>query len=189
MQGDEIVIVSDLVEGVPLHDHVLGNVRLPLLEATGILKQVASGLAGALARGVVHGNLKAHNVLVTELREVRLTDFGQGQGDAGTMTHYVAPERARQGATPPGDLYACGVLWYFMLAGVPPFAGVSPEEVRAARAASRAIPLSRRVAGLPAGADALFTRLTQREPARRTPGTAALMADLDLLENGELERS
>lgn len=185
MHGDEIVIVSDLVEGVPLQDHVLGNERLPLDEAIAVLKQVAAGIAGALARGIVHGNLKAHNVLVTELREVRLTDFGLGQGETGAMIHYVAPERSRHGATPPGDLYACGMLWYFMLAGSPPFAGASPDEIRAARNSGQAPPLSRRVPGLPTGADAIFSKLTYKEPTLRYRNPAALMADLDLLENGD----
>jgi len=189
IHGEEIVVVTDLVEGVPLHDHVLGNVRLPVEEAVAILKQVAAAVAGALARGIVHGNLQAHNVLVTELREVRVTDFGLGQGEAGEMIHYGAPERSRHGATPPGDLYACGILWYFMLAGAPPFAGASPEEIRAARASGRAQPLSRRVPGLPPGADAIFTKLTYREPTLRYRNPAALMADLDLLENGELTQA
>lgn len=185
MHGDEIVIVSDFVEALPLHDHVLGNVRLTVEEAAAILKQVAAGLAGALARGIVHGNLKAHNVLVTELREVRLTDFGLGQGDSGTMAHYLAPERGRHGATPPGDLYACGVLWYFMLSGTHPFTGASPEEIRAARSSGQAQRLARRVPGLPAGADAIFTKLAYKEPTLRYRNSAALMSDLDLLENGE----
>jgi predicted Zn-ribbon and HTH transcriptional regulator len=186
VHGDDIVIVSDLVEGVPLHDHVLGNVRLPLEDAIAILKQVAAGLSGALSRGIVHGDLKSHNVLVTETREVRLTDFGMGHGESGEMIHYAAPERARHGATPPGDLYACGVLWYFMLAGAPPHAGASPDEIRAARASVAATPLSRLVPSLPPGADAVFTKLTWKEPTLRYRTPAALLSDLDLLESGQL---
>ena len=131
---------------------------------------------------------------VSELTEPPVSDecrcpacgstFRLGQGETGTMIHYVAPERSRHGATPPGDLYACGMLWYFMLAGTPPFAGASPEEIRAARNSGQALPLSRRVPGLPAGADAIYSKLTYKEPTLRYRNPAALMADLDLLENG-----
>lgn len=184
MHGDEIVIVTDFVEAVPLHDHVLGNVRLPVDEATALLKQVAAGLSGALVRGIVHGNLKSHNVLVNEMREVRLTDFGLGLGESGEMIHYAAPERVRHGATPPGDLFACGVLWYFMLAGTSPYPGSTPEEIRAARTLGLPIPLSQRVPGLAPGADAVFTKLTYKEPTLRYRSSAALIADLDQIENG-----
>lgn len=184
LHGDEIVIASDFVDAVPLHDHVLGNVRLPIEEAVAILKQVAAGLSGAAGRGIVHGNLKAHNVLVNEMREVRLTDFGLALGESGEFVHYAAPERSRHGATPPGDLYACGVLWYFMLAGAPPFSGTSPEEIRAARVSTLPTPLEARVPDLPSGAAAVFTKLTYKEPTLRYRSPAALIADLDQLENG-----
>ncbi|HXX92233.1 MAG TPA: serine/threonine-protein kinase [Planctomycetota bacterium] len=189
VHGEEIIIVTDLVEGISLHDHVLGNVRLPLDEAIPILKQVAAGLSGALGRGIVHGNLKPPNVLVTEMREIRLTDFGLAQGDSGEMIHYAAPERSRHGATPPGDLYACGILWYFMLSGAPPHAGGSPDEIRLARASFTAAPLSSRVGELPPGVDAIFAKLTYKEPTLRYRTPAALIADLDLLELGKVTQA
>jgi hypothetical protein len=186
---DEIIIVSDLVEGVSLHDHVLGNVRLPLEDAVPILKQVAAALSGALSRGIVHGNLKSRNVLVTETREVRLTDFGMAQGESGEMIHYAAPERARHAATPPGDLYACGILWYFMLTGAPPHAGATPEEIRAARATVAAPAISTRAPGLPRGVDAVYTKLTYKEPTLRYRTPSALISDLDLLDSGQVPQA
>lgn len=188
LHGDEIIIVSDFVEGLPLHDHVVGNVRLPLEEAIGILKQVAAGLGGAAARGIVHGNLKAHNVILNELREVRLTDFGLALGESGELVHYASPERSRHGATPPGDLYACGILFYFMLAGAPPHSG-SPEEIRNARVSTLPVPLSRRVPELPSAVDAIFSKLTYKEPTLRYRTGAALLADLDHLENGHVTQA
>jgi hypothetical protein len=189
LHGEEIVIVSEFVDGVPLHDHVLGNVRLPLEEAVAILKQVAAALGGAAARGITHGNLKAHNVLVNDLREARLTDFGLALGESGEFSHYAAPERSRHGSTPPGDLYACGVLWYFMLAGSPPFSGASPEDLQATRGLTLPVPLESRVPDLPSGAGAIYSKLTYKEPTLRYRSPAALIADLDHLENGQLTQA
>jgi serine/threonine-protein kinase len=189
LHGEEIVIASDWIEGVPLHDHVVGNVRLPLEEAIAILKQVSAGLAAAQARGITHGNLKAHNVLVNDLREARLTDFGLALADSGEFSHYAAPERSRHGPTPPGDLYACGVLWYFMLAGVPPFSGASAEDLRMARTSTLPVPLENRVPELPSGAGAIYSKLTYKEPTLRYRSAAALISDLDHLENGHLTQA
>ena len=82
-------------------------------------------------RALVHGNLTPENVLISELREVRLTDLGLARELAGLSTqeiqelgrtlYYLAPERWSHRAAPPGDLYACGALWYFMLTGLEPF--------------------------------------------------------------------
>src|SRR6185295_1816529 len=101
-------ILSEFVDGVPLYDHVVGNVRLLLEDAIPLLKQIAAALGAAHACGLAHGNLKARNVIVTESREVKVTDFGQGppRGEpASADLHlYLAPEMLRQGPSTAADL-------------------------------------------------------------------------------------
>jgi hypothetical protein len=196
LQGDLVWIARELVDGLPLHDHVLGSLRLPVEEAIATLKQTAAALGAAHGRGIVHGNLKAHNVLVTETREVKVTDFGLASIEDASLARVTAPERRRHAATPPSDLYGAGILWYFMLSGQWPFEGASPEAIRDLHHQARPEPLSRFVADLPPGAEAIFTKLTFREPSLRYRHAAALMEDLDRLENGrptlaqkELDRS
>jgi len=186
---DAACIVSEFAEGIPLYDHVIGSVRLAPEDAIPILKQISAGLGSAHARGVAHGNLKARNIIIRDSRELKITDFGLAPVRAGTASAdlqlYLAPERQRSEPTPAADLYACGVLWYFMLTGGQPFAAPTVEEIRRRHQEGRPLPLSARVPDLPRGFDAVFSKLTFREPLFRYPTAADLLADLDRLENGE----
>jgi serine/threonine-protein kinase len=182
-------IVNEFVEGVPLYDHVVGNVRLAPEDAIPILKQIAAGLGCAHARGVAHGNLKARNVIIQESRELKITDFGLAPSRpelySADLQLYLASERQRGEPTPAADLYACGVLWYFMLTGGQPYAAPTAAEIRRRHLEARPVPLSARVPGLGRGFDAVFTKLTFREPLLRYKGAADLLEDLDRLENGD----
>lgn len=183
-------IISEFVEGIPLYDHVVGSVRLALEDAIPILKQVAAALGTAHARGLAHGNLKARNILVLESREVKITDAGlaptRPELYSADLHLYLAPERSRSAPSPSADLYACGVLWYFMLSGGQPFAAPTVPEIRRRHEEGRPVPLSTRVPGLPKGVDAVFTKLTFRDPLLRYKNAAALLADLDRLDNGDV---
>jgi len=183
-------ILSEFVGGIPLYDHVVGNLRLPLEDAIPILKQIAVGLGSAHARGLPHGNLKARNVIVLESREVKLTDFGLappcGEPCSADLQLYLAPERHREQPSPASDFYACGVLWYFLLTGSQPFAASGVAEIRRRHEAGPPAPIRSRVPELPRGVDAVFTKLTFREPRLRYASAADLVNDLDRLENGEI---
>lgn len=183
-------ILSEFVEGIPLYDHVMGNLRLALEDAIPLLKQVGAALGAGHALGIPHGNLKARNVIVTESREVKVTDFGLAPERTGAVSAdlqlYLPPERIRDGPSPAGDLYACGVLWYFMLTGAQPFAGPTLRDIRRRQSESRAVPLQSRVPELPFGCEAIFIKLTFKEPLLRYRSAAAMLEDLDRLENGEL---
>jgi hypothetical protein len=183
-------IVSEFVDGIPLYDHVVGNVRLTLEDAVPILKQIAAALGSAHARGLAHGNLKARNVLVLESREVKLTDFGlapaRNEPCSADLQLYLAPERQREEPSPAADFYACGVLWYFLLTGSQPYTGSTVAEIRRNHEEGRPAPISARVPDLPRGVDAVFTKLTFREPMLRYSSAADLIEDLDRLENGDI---
>ncbi len=182
-------IVSEFVDGIPLYDHVVGNVRLALEDAIPILKQIVAALGSAHARGLAHGNLKARNVLVLESREVKLTDFGlapsRNEACSADLQLYLAPERLREEPSPAADFYACGVLWYFLLTGSQPFAATGVAEIRRKHEEGLPTPIRARVPELPRGVDAVFTKLTFREPMLRYSSSAELLEDLDRLENGE----
>jgi serine/threonine protein kinase len=180
-------IATEFVHGIPLLDHVLGSIRLPAEEALLVLKQVAAALSAAHARGIVHGGLRPQNVFVTETREVKVVDFALPRPGTAPpeLLPWAAPELDAHPPGPSSDLYSCGVLGYFMLAGRLPFESGSPDELRRLRA-TRPVPLlAGRVPELPAGTDSVLQKLMQREPAMRYRHAAALAADLDRLENGQ----
>ncbi len=108
--GHGLYVASEHVEGIPLLDHVVGSMRLSRPEAARILGQTAAALEALHAAGLAHGNLKPQNVLLTERRQVKLTDAGLGPDGSG----------------PAEDLLACRALWRFMLTGNPRKGGVPP---------------------------------------------------------------
>jgi serine/threonine-protein kinase len=133
-------IVCELVDGQDLHERIAVEGRLPIAEALAVAVQVASALAYAHERGVIHRDVKPHNVLLTADGHAKLTDFGIARvDDAPALTNpgrvlgtgdYVAPEQA-QGHPLDGraDIYALGALFYHCLTGVPPYRGGSFIEI------------------------------------------------------------
>ena len=133
-------IVCELVNGRDLHERIALEGRLPIAEALAIAVQVASALAYAHERGVIHRDVKPHNVLLTADGHAKLTDFGIARvDDAPALTQagrvlgtgdYVAPEQA-QGHPLDGraDIYALGALLFHCLTGGPPYRGASFVEI------------------------------------------------------------
>ena len=133
-------IVCELVDGRDLHERISLEGSLPVAEALAIAVQVAAALAYAHQRGVIHRDVKPHNVLLTADGHAKLTDFGIARvDDAPALTNpgrvlgtgdYVAPEQA-QGHPLDGraDIYALGALLYHCLTGGPPYRGSSFVEI------------------------------------------------------------
>ncbi len=183
--GPAVYIASEFAHSVSLRDHVTGTMRLGLGEAIAILKQVAAALAEAHHWRLLHGNLKAENVLVTEAREVSVTDFGLAPPlfQVGVrLARVMAPEAWQGPSEPASDLYSCGILWFHMLTGEWPFDGQTVEEVRDLHLNKPAPLLCRRVPGLPPAAEKLLSRLTSKVPALRHAGAPDLIRELDVLE-------
>ena len=191
--------VMPFVEGESLGARIARAGALPVREAVSILKDVARALAYAHERGVVHRDIKPHNVLLAA-GAATVTDFGVAKalssarrsgGERGlTLTDpgtslgtplYMAPEQAA--ADPDidhrADIYAFGVTSYEMLSGEPPFAGLAPRALLAARMTEDAPPLETLRPDVPASLAALVMRCLAREPNDRPQSAAELLAALD----------
>ncbi|HET7610796.1 MAG TPA: bifunctional serine/threonine-protein kinase/formylglycine-generating enzyme family protein [Rhodanobacteraceae bacterium] len=106
------------------------NLRLKPLKVAGLLRALLDALGHAHRRGIVHGGIKASNVLMDQRGHVRLADFGIARCAAelglrhSSAAAYLSPEQAR--GEPPGqrsDLYSIGILAFELLTGAPPFQG------------------------------------------------------------------
>ena len=148
------MIVMEYVAGRPLSEFLMQD-PLAWQQAAGLCRQVALGMAAAHAQGVVHGDLKPANILVTPDGTVKVVDFGmarrstssaQGEktvlwdpGPAGGISGtpaYMAPEQARgEPATPASDVFSLGVMLYELVTG------------RRARAEGNLLELLRRIEG------------------------------------------
>jgi serine/threonine-protein kinase len=128
-------IVMEYVKGKLLRD-LMHEKKLSTAEAIGFAKGVLTALEYSHKAGIIHRDIKASNIMVTEEGQVKVMDFGIARAisdSSATQAHtsgivgtaqYFSPEQARGEAVDARtDLYSTGVLLYEMLAGRPPFKG------------------------------------------------------------------
>ncbi|WP_025745985.1 protein kinase domain-containing protein [Kallotenue papyrolyticum] len=172
-------IAMEYIAGRSLHDVLQERGRLPLPLATAILAPIAEALDFAHGHGMIHRDVKPHNILLDIDGRVLLTDFGiaidpAADGERLTRTgmfmgtpEYIAPELAQgQPLTGKSDLYALGVVLFEMLAGRPPFQGNTAQLIMAHL--TQAPPAITGIdPALPPELDQLFARLLAKDPAQR----------------------
>ena len=131
-EDGELIVAMRLVEGGDLRQLIRREGQLATARAIGLLGQVADALDAAHAAGIVHRDVKPHNILV-EGDRAYLSDFGlakaiEGTGDGSSASivgtvEYMAPEQWRgEKAGPAADIYSLGCVLYEALTGIAPFA-------------------------------------------------------------------
>jgi eukaryotic-like serine/threonine-protein kinase len=131
-------IAMEFCEGSTLRDVITRNAPLDLRRAIDITRKILVAARFAHRRGVIHRDLKPHNVIVHSdggADDVKVTDFGIARAGASEITevgaimgtaHYLSPEQAQgRPVTAASDLYSVGVVLFEMLTGRPPFEGDS----------------------------------------------------------------
>src|SRR5207249_5830615 len=190
-------IAMQFVDGKNVRQLVSGR-PLDLRSALSITIQVADALAAAHARGIIHRDIKAGNVMVTPHGQVKILDFGLAKlldGEAaggihhtdltevgipyGTAT-YAAPEQARGDRVDArADIFSTGVLLYEMLTGTWPFRGKSPVDVRHAVMHDQPKPLTEARPGpTPARLQRILDKSMAKEPRDRYQRIDELREDL-----------
>jgi len=133
-------LVMEDIEGDNLKDLINERGHLDVVEALNIAKQISAALVVAHRNNIIHCDIKPHNILITDDKQVKVTDFGIARAvTSTTMTitdtivgsaHYFSPEQARGGEIKArSDLYSLGIVLYEMLTGEVPFRGDSPISV------------------------------------------------------------
>ena len=182
-------IVMELIEGISLKQYMEKKGVLNWKETLHFATQIAKALEHAHSKGLVHRDIKPHNVMVLKNGSVRVTDFGIARvtSKASTVTkealgsvHYISPEQARGGRVDcRSDLYSLGVVMYEMITGRPPFDGDSPVTVALQHIAGGATKPSVLNPNVPAGLEQIILKAMAHEPKDRYANVAALLADLD----------
>ncbi len=130
-------IVMELVEGITLKEYIEKNPKMNWRDALKFSMQIASALESAHRNGIIHRDIKPHNIIISNDGNCKVTDFGiacitnlnetrkMDEGILGSV-HYISPEQAK-GSVPDerSDIYSLGVTMYEMLTGVLPFDGDS----------------------------------------------------------------
>lgn len=132
-------IVMELIDGISLKQYMEKKGILNWKETLHFSMQIAKGLEHAHSRGIVHRDIKPHNIMVLKNGSVKVMDFGIARvmNKSNTLTkealgsvHYISPEQAKGGHTDNrSDLYSLGVVMYEMMAGRPPYDGESAVSV------------------------------------------------------------
>src|SRR5713101_4247585 len=192
-------IAMQFVDGKNVRQLVSGR-PLDLRSALSITIQVADALAAAHARGIVHRDIKAGNVMVTPAGQAKILDFGlaklmdsEGAGPGGihhtdltevgipygTAT-YAAPEQARgERVDARADIFSTGVLLYEMLTGTWPFQGTTSVDVRHAVLHEEPQPLDEvRPDAVPPRLQVIIDRTLQKDPKDRYQKVSELRDDL-----------
>lgn len=159
-------LVMEYVAGKTLEDH-LDSSPLPLPRACAWAADLAGALTLAHRAGIIHGDVKPGNILVTEEYKVKLGDFGiarfssqsSGSGDLRGTPAYLAPEQIQgQPQDPRSDQFALGIVLYEMVSGVKPFDGSSLGAVCAQILNAEPLPPSRHNLAVPKALDRIIAR-------------------------------
>ena len=183
------------VPGGNLKDRVRAGGPLGAEAAVGMALQVADALGFAHKRGVIHRDVKPHNILLTEAGHVKVADFGIARAANATTTSrtgpimgtagYLSPEQATGGLVGPhSDLYSLGVVLFEALTGELLYRAEDPVALAMQHVNER--PRSPREVNpeVPEPLDALTLKLLAKDPEDRYPSATALANDLERIRTG-----
>jgi eukaryotic-like serine/threonine-protein kinase len=187
-------IVMELVEGTDLRRYLRSRGMLAVDRAITIAHDVALGLGAAHRRGVVHRNVKPHNVLVGRDDTIKLTGFGIASfykdinaerlitGMTLGTVEYYAPEQAQgEIVSPTADVYALGIVMYGMLTGRTPFDGDTPVAVAMQHIHDAPIPPSQFNPNIPPSLEEIILRCLEKVPEMRYRDGSQLAHALEML--------
>jgi HAMP domain-containing protein len=194
-ESDGVPFISmEYLEGVTLKDLVRRRGALPLGVALGFAKQMCHGLEAAHSRGVVHRDIKPHNMLIIpESGELKIMDFGISRvsnvgGDAAGLTvagmvmgtpHYMSPEQGQgQTAGFPSDIYSLGVVLFETLTGKLPFGGETTTQIVIAHIQQQPPRPRSLKPDLPPDLEVAVLRCLEKDPSRRFQGVGELLRAL-----------
>jgi serine/threonine-protein kinase len=203
-EKDDVLLIMELVAGSTLRDQL--GAPMPLDRFFPIALQCVDALGAAHAKGILHGDVKPENIMLTTAGQVKLLDFGVARrlpgsdpawATATTQTLserrvmagtpvYMAPEVLR-GESPDAraDIFALGIVFYEMLSGKHPFRGstvtVTTAEILNEREAGV---LDRPPVKIPRKLAAVVAHALRKDPTRRYADTNELRRDLELVRQG-----
>lgn len=182
-------IVMELIDGVSLKQYMQVKGILNWKETLHFAGQIATGLEHAHSRGIVHRDIKPHNVMVLKNGSVKVMDFGIAQvmNKSSTLTkealgsvHYISPEQAKGSYTDSrSDIYSLGVVMYEMMTGRPPYDGESPVSVAIQHINGGAPMPTTLNPNIPAGMEQIIMKAMALDPRDRYSSATELLADLE----------
>jgi serine/threonine-protein kinase len=187
-------IAMEYLDGRSLKEIVIARGPLPIADAIEATRQVLTALRFAHRKGVVHRDIKPHNVMADADGRLKVTDFGIARAGVSQMTEagsiigtaqYLSPEQARGAAVDQrSDLYSIGVVLYEMLTGQVPFTGESPVEIAMKHLSDTPRPPSLLRPEIPPDLDMVVLRALAKNPEDRFQTAEEMDAELERVAAG-----
>jgi eukaryotic-like serine/threonine-protein kinase len=187
-------IAMEYLDGRSLKELVVARGPLPIADTIAFTRQVLGALRFAHRKGVVHRDIKPHNVMADADGRLKVTDFGIARAGASQMTEagsiigtaqYLSPEQARGAAVDQrSDLYSVGVVLYEMLTGTVPFNGETPVEIAMRHLSDTPQPPSIKRPEIPPDLDMVVLRSLAKNPEDRFQTAEEMDAELERVAQG-----
>ena len=187
-------IAMEYLDGRSLKELIVTRGEAPIGVAVEYAIQILSALRFAHRHGIVHRDIKPHNVLVNGEGAVKVTDFGIARAGASQMTEagsivgtaqYLSPEQARGGEVDQrSDIYSLGIVLYELLTGTVPFTGDTPVEIAMKHLSQTPEPPSKKRADIPRELDMVVMRALAKNPDDRYQSAEEMAADLERVVRG-----
>ncbi len=182
-------IVMELIDGITLKQYMEKKGVLNWKETLHFAIQIGKALEHAHSKGIVHRDIKPHNVMVLKNGSVKVTDFGIARmmSKGNTLTkealgsvHYISPEQAKGGRVDNrSDIYSLGVVMYEMMSGRPPYDGESPVAVAIQHINGGAAMPSTLNPNIPGGLEQIIMKAMAHETADRYNSATQMLTDMD----------
>lgn len=194
-EGNINYIVMELVRGKALSDIIREEGPLHYKRVIDISRQIASGLAAAHKQGIIHRDVKPHNILINEDGIAKIADFGiakamsvstivenTGENIIGSV-HYFSPEQARGVYVDErSDIYSLGIVMYEMLTGDVPFDGDNPVNIALMHINDPITPPSQIVDGIPPALEKVVMKATDKVQLNRYQSAEEMIEALDEMD-------
>src|SRR5215210_6854464 len=182
-------IAMEYLDGRSLKELIVARGPAPVHLAVDYARQILAAVRFAHRHGIVHRDIKPHNVLVDGEGRLKVTDFGIARAGTSQMTEagsiigtaqYLSPEQARGAPVDQtSDLYSVGILLYEMLTGTVPFTGESPVEIAMKHLSDTPRPPSLERPEIPPDLDMVVLRALAKNPDDRFQTAEEMDAELD----------
>ncbi len=188
-------IAMEYLEGRTLKELLVTRGPTPLAVAIDYARQILSALGFAHRHGIVHRDIKPHNVVVAPDGRLKVTDFGIARSGTSQMTEtgsiigtaqYLSPEQAKGApVTPASDIYSVGIVLYEMITGSVPFTGDTPLEIAMKHLSTTPLPPSETRPDVPHELDSIVLRALAKNPEDRYQSSDEMDADLARASRGQ----
>lgn len=182
-------IVMELIDGITLKQYMQQKGTLNWREALHFSTQIAKALEHAHSRGIIHRDIKPHNIMILKDGTVKVADFGIARVSSAQSTltrealgsvHYISPEQAKGSKIDyRSDLYSLGVVMYEMLTGQPPYDGETPVSVAIKHINANAQPPRAINPQIPIGLAQITMHAMSADLDERYESATDLISDLD----------